>query len=210
MPVFKTEEIRDPKTGEQKVNKKGVGLTRAFTDPIQHKLKVRDGLFDQLYNSMKSNQFEKSDPVTDLQTGKIYIMKEGNSQVNRPERGLYIGPIIEEITADEARAERPSEKATLENVMARIRKLEEEGKLKDEKIVHLEKRDKPQENIDDAYDIEKGMKDFFDLDGRSHIKFIEDGKVDLLLDLLITHPDTTDPTKKAIEARKEILSKETG
>lgn len=196
----------DKKTGEQLKNKKGDPLTEHWTDPEQHKTKVRDYVSDQLYASLSSSKNGRSKPIRDPVTNKLYIMTEGNSQVNRPERNLHIGPIIKEITEDEAKAERPAESATIEAVMKRLRELEEKDQNKDEQIASLQ-RQLAEANSNDlgGYDFEKRLTDFFAMDGRSHVKWVLDGKADDILEQLASHGEASLAVKTATKERQEKI-----
>lgn len=127
MPRFLSHPKKNPVTGGPVmtvVDGKDAPEAERFTDPTQHKEMVPEEMFDRLYLEFVKNRRKDSGPVQDPYSEKWYHMTEGNSPTNDPERGLYAGPIIEELTQDKAKSFQKDKAPVLQELMEHVRELQ--------------------------------------------------------------------------------------
>lgn len=206
MPAFISGPLLDKETGVQQKDVNGIPRTEQWTDPDQHKTRVRDTVYDGLMRSFTTSKFIRSDPFTDPETNDIYIMTEGNltnGEDNEPERGKYVGPIITKISKDEAQIEQSHKKSTTEDILNRLKDIEADRKSDKATIASLtqELAAKNAPVVDLSKDLEKEVNEFVALDARAHARRVRSGKADNILKLLAADERISPKTKIAIKAR---------
>lgn len=239
MPSLVTEKIMDPETGKQARDAQGTPMTQGYTDPNQHKSRVKIEVYDALWKSFRQSGWTESEPIQDADTKKWYRMVPGNAPekkitpnskskkpwydskgkahftletftaaMNEPDKGIYNGPIIEEMTQDEALVVPTDKTPALTEVMERMAEMQ---KTIDKLTAGAKgaKTEKPKEEkapeikaeTEAPNDGELDMTGFLALaHWRKQIKAIKDGTADSIL-VGITQSDAV--TKKVKEAALE-------